>query len=253
MIASRKEPTTLNCHNSATHRSFPHDQKLPIYSNSARISFKMTSNIVTTRVALGDLNLNSQPSPIGVNHGQPSSTTFEKSTGTTPSPLKSQTLFGAARTAHSNLENYKSTSILTENQFSGTKRSCEVSDECGKGSPRRQFKKRFGFRTYVQADKVMLAEDFSAGLAPGHPLQRDISGFYQRSVESSASGSTTPDSPASSFGGSCSSILNDSQNTVITEPDSPISRVITTGELRQVRILLRFASPLLTASRKPEK
>lgn len=206
----------------------------------------MPSHIVTTRVALGDLAVNLQPSQVGENLSQLSSTTSEKCRAENTANSSSTPQKPSNTVVKSTFKNNKLISSYEENRFSGIKRSFEAVDGFGDVSPHRQLKKTNNFELHISASKPVLAEDSPAGLVFGERLQSNISRQYQRNVGSPASESATPDSPASSFGGSNSSALNDSQNTVITEPDSPTSRVIAPGQLREkaraMKLRLRLAA-----------
>jgi hypothetical protein len=190
----------------------------------------MEPHTANTRVALGDLNVNIHrslsPSPININYGTAAATaaSLGKRPGSKTSSLpKPQDVLESPilQTFH----NSKSPPICGKSRMFGVKRSFEALDEVA-GSPQAtRIKKESNFQRHVQSDTPMLEDYHSTGSVSGGVLQRNSSG-------SPASGST---SPASSFGGSSLSVLDDSQNTIITEPDSPVARVMALEELRQVR------------------
>lgn len=198
----------------------------------------MASNIVTTRVALGELDVNSQTSSITANNAHPTftATPEKRIVSKISSPLNRRQISKAAAqpTANYNQSTLGGTECGVSNTNSatkrnGTKRSFEALEE--DVVPHENHKKSCIFQLHVRPDSI-LAEDNSDVLVSDRGLQQQGRLLCQEGNKSPSSGSASPDL---SFGCSSPSAPNESQDTVITEPDSPMIRGITPGELRQVR------------------
>jgi len=107
----------------------------------------------------------------------------------------------------------------------------------------------------IESEHVVFQGDMPGGLHRG-VVQPQL---HQACRRSGSAASSIPTSPSSTSTTSTTSItedynflgVNDSQDTVITEPDSPVTRFLTSDELRQVCIpSIMLSISMLTTCRK---
>lgn len=200
----------------------------------------MTSNTLTPRVALGELNANTHATISPANTLKQSdksvvTSTIEKcSQDKNLSPSKSRKL--STTPSRQSPKKERVTRVFEDAQVAGTKRRFEDIDENNKSQESQrpslsaQLKKE-GSTLDGATSLPLLTENTFIEATDVEELLQDVS--PTREVEEFYLSGTA--SPASSFRSEDLSALNDSQNTIITEPDSPVSQLMSREELRQVR------------------
>jgi hypothetical protein len=207
----------------------------------------MASNTLKPRVALGSLNINihSTVSPSNIlktgNAAAPTSN-LGKHLGNVDqntSPTKQHKI--PASPTKPSPSNQRPDHLPEEHRLGGAKRRIEAldtSDSLPEPPQKMPGSARIKKANSIQSDServAAVAQGAAAGLVPRFAcsMRAEVSPT-RGSLEESAS-TSGPASPASSFESDGQSALNDSQNTVLTEPDSPITRVMAPEEIRQVR------------------
>lgn len=212
----------------------------------------MTSNSLTPRVALGELNTNTHATVSPANTLKQSdksaiTSTIEKSSGDqylSPTKLRKTSTTPSRQSP----KKEKQSLVFEDVQVVGIKRRYQAIDE---NSASQEHTQRAPGSVRIKKDgstpdgtsiSQSLTGDVSVDAMCVEEQQPDVS--PTRDVEESYLSRSA--SPASSFASEDLSALNDSQNTVITEPDTLVSRVMAPEELRQVCFPISQASHFLT-------